>query len=102
MVSPVSYRFAAAATTIYLVLAVAAWSLPFLAKDDDSLAAIFLILAAFPWVIALGFVTDNLGIDSIVFNFAFCFAAILLNAALIYVTLRFLTKRVRAARGLGE
>lgn len=102
MAAPASYKIAVAATTVYLLLSMVAWTLPLLAKDDDLFTLLFLILVSLPWIIALVFVTRSLGIDSLIFNFAFCLAAILLNAALIYVTMRFFTKRHRTAKGVHD
>jgi len=58
-------------TGIYILLVVGAFAVMFLAKEDESLAGIFVVLVAMPWTILLSWIIDNLGMDSIVFNTAF-------------------------------
>lgn len=71
-------------TAVYVLLALAAASLPLLAKEGGSLAGVFLALFALPWSIVLGSLTDRFGIDSIVFNYIFLLFGIFVNAVLLY------------------
>ena len=86
-------------TGIYILLAVGAFAVMFLAKEDESLAGIFVVLVAMPWTILLSWVVDNLGIDSIVFNTVFSALACILNAWIIYSASSFLSKRSQNKKG---
>ena len=80
-------------TGFYILLVVAAFAVMFLAKEDESLAGIFVVLVAMPWTILLSWIVDSLGIDSIVFNTVFSALACMLNAWIIYSVISFLSKR---------
>jgi len=82
-------------TGIYVLLAVAAFALMFLAKEDESLAGIFVVLVAMPWTMLLSWIMDNLGVDSIVFTTVFSALACMLNAWFIYAVISFFSRRVR-------
>ena len=80
-------------TAIYLLLVVGAFAVMFLAKDDESLAGIFVVLVAMPWTILLSWVIDTFSIDSITFNTVFSALACALNAWIIYSVISFLSRR---------
>ena len=82
-------------TGIYVLLVVAAFAVMFLAKEDESLAGIFVVLVAMPWTILLSWIIDSLGIDSTVFNTVFSALGCMLNAWIIYSASPFLSKRLR-------
>ena len=82
-------------TSIYLLLVAGAFLVMFLAKEDESLAGIFVVLVAMPWTVLLTWIVDNLGIDSMVFNTVFSALACMLNAWIIYSVISFLSKRGR-------
>lgn len=69
---------------VYLVVALAAWVLPVIAKPGESLAGIYLVPLAFPWSFLLGRIMDRFGIDSMAFNLAFLLLGILVNAGILY------------------
>ena len=95
--SPVSQKSTTAAiiTGIYIVLVVGAFAVMFLAKEDGSLAGIFVVLLSMPWTMLLSWVMDNLGVDSIVFNTVFLALACMLNAWIIYAVISFFSRRLR-------
>ena len=82
-------------TAIYILLVVAAFAVMFLAKEDESLAGIFVVLVAMPWTILLTWIVGNLGIDSMIFNTVFSALGCMLNAWIIYSVISFLSKRLR-------
>jgi hypothetical protein len=71
-------------TAIYVLLALAATSLPLLAQEEESLAGIFFVVFAWPWTIVLGRLTERFGIDAIVFNYVFLLLGVFVNAVLLY------------------
>ena len=82
-------------TGIYMLLVVGAFAVMFLAKEDESLAGIFVVLVAMPWTMLLSWVMDNLDVDSIVFNTVFLALACMLNAWIIYAVISFFSRRLR-------
>jgi len=86
-------------TGIYILLVVGAFAVMFLAKEDESLAGIFVVLVAMPWTILLSWIIDNLGMDSIVFNTAFSALGCMLNAWIIYSVISFLSRRSQNKKG---
>ena len=86
-------------TSIYLLLVAGAFLVMFLAKEDESLAGIFVVLVAMPWTILLSWIIDNLGMDSIVFNTAFSALGCMLNAWIIYSVISFLSRRSQNKKG---
>lgn len=81
---PVS-KVAAWTAGLYLVVALAAWVLPWIAKPGESLAGIYVVPLAVPWSYLLGWIMDRTGIDSMVFNSAFLLLGILINTAFLYL-----------------
>lgn len=69
---------------IYLIVALAAWSLPLLAKPGESLAGIFLVLVAQPWATVLLWIMDRINIDSFILNMVFMLLSILFNTWALY------------------
>jgi len=94
---PVSRKSIAAAiiTAIYLLLVVGSFAVMFLAKEDESLAGIFVVLVAMPWTILLSWIMDYFSLDSIVFNTVFSALGCMLNAWIIYSVISFLSGRLR-------
>ena len=86
---------AAIITGIYLLLVVGAFAVMLLAKEDESLAGIFVVLVAMPWTMLLSWIMDNLGVDSTVFNTVFSALACMLNAWIIYAVISFFSRRIR-------
>ena len=82
-------------TEIYMLLVVGAFAVMLLAKEDESLAGIFVVLVAMPWTMLLSWTMDNLGVDSIVFNTVFSALACMLNAWIIYAVFPFISRRIR-------
>lgn len=83
------------ATGIYILLAVGAFAVMFLAKEDESLAGIFVVLVAMPWTILLSWITDYFSLNSMVLNTVFSALACMFNAWIIYSIISFLSKRLR-------
>ena len=98
---PVSQKSTTAViiTGIYILLVVGAFAVMFLAKEDESLAGIFVVLVAMPWTILLTWIIDNLGMDSMVFNTVFSALGCMLNALIIYSVSSFLSKRSQNKKG---
>jgi len=86
-------------TAVYVVVSLAAAALPLLAKEGESLAGVYLALVALPWSIVLGSFVDRLGIDSLVFNYAFLLLGIFVNATLLYWIVTTLARWVAAKTG---
>ena len=86
-------------TSIYLLLVAGAFLVMFLAKEDESLAGIFVVLVAMPWTILLSWIVDSLSIDSMVFNSVFSALGCMLNAWIIYSASSFLSKRSQNKKG---
>jgi len=82
-------------TGIYLLLVVAAFSLMLMAKQDESLAGIYVVIVAMPWTILLAWITDTLVIDSIIFNTVFLALGCILNAVIIYSLISYITQLFR-------
>ena len=82
-------------TGIYLLLVVAAFSLMLMAKQDESLAGIYVVIVAMPWTILLAWISDTLGIDSIIFNTVFLALGCILNAMIIYSLITYITQLFR-------
>ena len=82
-------------TGIYLLLVVGAFAAMFLAKDDESLAGIFVVLVAMPWTLLLTWVMDYFSQDSMVFNTVFAALGCMLNAWIIYTVIFFFGQRLR-------
>ena len=86
---------AAIITGIYLLFVVAAFAVMFLAKEDESLAGIFVVLVAMPWTMLLSWIMDILGVVSFVFTTVFSALACMLNAWIIYAVISFFSRRLR-------
>ena len=82
-------------TGIDILLVVGAFAVMFLAKEDESLAGIFVVLVAMPWTMLLSWIMDNLGIDSTVFNTVYSVLVCMLNAWVIYAVIFFFSRRLR-------
>jgi hypothetical protein len=78
---------------IYLVFALGSWVLPLIAKPDESMAGIFLVLFAQPWVSLWGWMSNVLQIDSFALNMAVLLAGILMNTWIIYHVVSWLSRR---------
>jgi len=78
---------------IYLFFGLASWILPLIAKPEDSLSAIFLVLFAQPWTMLLTTITDYLQVDSFALNMAVLLAGVLVNSWIIYRIFSWLSRR---------
>jgi len=78
---------------IYLALALGSWLLPLIAKPDESMAGIFLVLFAQPWASVWVWVTDMLQIDSFALTMVVMLAGILLNTWIIYRVFAWFSRR---------
>ncbi|MGB5308365.1 MAG: hypothetical protein WBN45_05650 [Arenicellales bacterium] len=79
-------------TGIYLLLVVAAFSLMLMAKQDESLAGIYVVIVAMPWTILLTWITDTSGIDSFTFNTFFLALGCIFNAVIVYLLIQFIAR----------
>ena len=82
-------------TGIYVLLAVGAFAMMFLAKEDESMAGIFVVLVAIPWTALLPWTMEHFSLDSIAFNTVFSVLACMLNAWIIYAVISFISRRLR-------
>jgi hypothetical protein len=78
---------------IYMAFALGSWLLPLIAKPDESLAGVFLVLFAQPWASLWVWITDKLQIDIFALTMAFMLAGILVNAWIIYRCFSWLSRR---------
>ena len=78
---------------IYLALALGSWLLPLIAKPDESMAGIFLVLFAQPWASVWVWVTDMLQIDIFALTMVVMLAGILLNTWIIYRVFAWFSRR---------
>ena len=78
---------------IYLVFALGSWVLPLIAKPDESMAGIFLVLFAQPWVSLWGWISGLLQVDNFALTMAVMLAAILLNTWIIYRVVSWISRR---------
>jgi len=78
---------------IYLVFALGSWALPLIAKPDESMAGIFLVLFAQPWVSLWGWISDLLQVDNFALTMVVMLAAILLNTWIIYRVVSWISRR---------
>ena len=90
----VKSKFAFWIAGLYLVLGLAAWTLPLIAKRGESLAGVYIAMLALPWSAVLTWLTDGLGIDSLAFSFLFLLVGLLLNAAILYYGIAWLTGKI--------
>ena len=88
-------KIAITLTVIYLLFVVAAFTVMFMAKQDESLAGIFVVMVAMPWTILLTWFTGTLGIDSIAFNTVFLAVGCILNAIILYSLVSFIARFFR-------
>jgi hypothetical protein len=87
------FRLALWLSGIYLFFGLASWILPLIAKPEDSLSAIFLVLFAQPWTMLLTTITDHLQVDSFALNMAVLLAGVLVNSWIIYRVFSWLSRR---------
>ena len=87
------FRLALWLSGIYLFFGLASWILPLIAKPEDSLSAIFLVLFAQPWTMLLTIITDRLQVDSFALNMAVLLAGVLVNSWIIYRVFSWLPRR---------
>ena len=78
---------------IYLVFALGSWLLPLIAKPDESLSGIFLVLFAQPWASLWVWVSDLLQVDNFALTMVVMLAGILLNAWIIYRVVSWISRR---------
>jgi len=82
-------------TGIYILIAVGAFAVMFMAKEDESMAGIFVVLVAMPWTTLLPWTMEYFSLDSIAFNTVFSVLACMLNAWIIYAVISFISRRLR-------
>jgi len=82
-------------TVIYLLLVVAAFSVMLMAKQDESLAGIYVVIVVMPWTLLLTWISDISGIDSITFNTVFLAVGCILNAIILYSLVSFIARLFR-------
>ena len=87
------FRLALWLSGIYLFFGLASWILPLIAKPEDSLSAIFLVLFAQPWTMLLTTITDYLQVDSFALNMVVLLAGVLVNSWIIYRIFSWLPRR---------
>ena len=87
------FRLALWLSGIYLFFGLASWILPLIAKPEDSLSAIFLVLFAQPWTMLLTTITDYLQVDSFALNMVVLLAGVLVNSWIIYRVFSWLPRR---------
>ena len=78
---------------IYLLFALGAWVLPLVAKPDESLAGVFLVLFAQPWIIVWGWVSNTLSLDNFILTMGVMLLGILLNAWIPYRVFSWISRR---------
>lgn len=88
-----SQKWAIGISSAYLAVALFTWLLPLL-PGAESMSGVFLVVTAMPWIWALGPLTEALGIDSMTFNMGFALFAILLNAWVLFVMVRWIARRI--------
>jgi len=80
---------------VYLLIGLAALIIALSAAADESLAAIFLVLVAMPWTVALTWLTDRFAIESVVFNYTMLCAGVVINAGILYWILSWFSRSRR-------
>ncbi len=78
---------------IYLVLALGSWLLPLIAKPDENMAGIFLVLFAQPWVMLWSWVSNMLQSESFALTMLVMLAGIFLNTWIIYRVFSWVSRR---------
>ncbi len=94
--SPGYSKIALLIIAAYVFLALAALSLPLLAKKGESLAGVYLMPFALPWSIVLGKIIDSVGINSIAFSYGFLLLGIFFNAILLYLIVTVVARKLSA------
>jgi len=69
---------------LYIAFGVFAVAVIFIDPSDDPLAAVFLIIAAFPWTWLLSWLSDRLGELPFWFNLGFLCTGVTANASLLF------------------
>lgn len=87
-------RFAFWIAGVYLATGLAAWTLPLIAKPGESLAGVYIAMLAIPWSTVLVWLMDGLGIDSMVFSFAFLLLGLVANTAILYAVIAWVTGKI--------
>ena len=78
---------------IYLVLGLACWVLPLVARAEDNMSAIFLVFIAQPWASLWVWVADKLQLDSFMPGMLFMLIGILANTWMIYRLFAWMSRR---------
>lgn len=88
---------------LYLAFGVFAVAVIFIDPSDDPLSAVFLVIAAMPWTLILGAVTDGFGEPPAWASLTLLSLGVLVNAALIYglgqLIVRYIGRRASPFRG---
>lgn len=86
-------RIAIWMSSIYFVLAFGSWLLPFIARAEDNMSGIFLILFAQPWASLWVWVSDQLQLDSMWLGMVVMLLGVLLNTWIIYRVFAWISRR---------
>jgi hypothetical protein len=77
-------RLALWTSVLYLVPALSSWVLPLVARAEDNMSAIFLVLFAQPWASLWFWIADNFQLASMWPGMVFMLIGILLNTWILY------------------
>lgn len=75
---------------LYLAFGLFAVAVVIIDPSDDPLSAVFLVIAAMPWTLALGWLAESTGELPVWLNLTLLSIGILANAALLYGLMRLL------------
>ncbi|MFY9973002.1 MAG: hypothetical protein WAK53_02000 [Chromatiaceae bacterium] len=88
-------RYATGALLIsYLVFGAFALAVAIIDPGDDPLSAVFLVIAAMPWTLPIGWLLDRLAEPPTWLSYALTLAGILANALLLYGLVRLTRHRL--------
>ena len=82
---------------LYLAFGLFAVAVVIIDPSDDPLSAVFLVIAAMPWTLALSWLVERVGELPVWLNLTLLSIGVLVNAAVFYGLGR-LVRRLRAAR----
>jgi len=70
---------------IYLLMAVGALALALMDPANDPLSGLFLVLLSLPWILALDWINETVGLDASWLNIILASLGVILNAVLLYL-----------------
>ena len=80
-------------TTVYLLIALAAFGVLFAAKQGDSLAGVYAVLVAMPWTPLFTAFIELSGLDYAWLNILLLILGVMINAVLIYGFFSLITRK---------